>query len=186
MQVYNINYEEIFDKETCLPELDSPSFNPVFNFRRELRKDHIDPTSIVLLTVVTIDKATNDTRIVGYAAVPLFITAGPNPVHPSVQNVPVRLLTARYAFSHFLSRTTSSSVEPTNCRWFHSRWNEQCRFRSTKCMQRRCFSMNDCFLSIDRRYELEKLPCASILVRIVSAPMDDKGLRALSINDFTD
>lgn len=90
MQVYNINYEEIFDKETCLPELDSPSFNPVFNFRRELRKDHIDPTSVVLFTVVTIDKATNETRIVGYAAVPLFITAGPNPVHPSVQNVPVR------------------------------------------------------------------------------------------------
>lgn len=82
MQVYNINFEEIFEKETCLPELDSFSFNPDFNFRRELRKDHIDPTSIALMTVVTIDKATNETRIVGFAAIPLFITAGARPVHP--------------------------------------------------------------------------------------------------------
>jgi len=89
MQVYNIDYEEIFEKETCLPELDSFSFNPMFNFRRELRKDHIDPTSIVLLTVITIDKATNETRIVGYAVVPLFITTGPNPVHPTDKNISV-------------------------------------------------------------------------------------------------
>lgn len=89
MQVYNINFEEIFEKETCLPELDSPSFNPLFNFRRELRKDHIDPTSIALLTIVTIDKASNETRIAGYCAIPLFITTGANPVHPSDQNLSV-------------------------------------------------------------------------------------------------
>lgn len=81
--MYNINYEIIFEAETCLPELDSYSFNPLFNFRRELRKDHIDPTSIALMTIVTLDKATNENRIVGFAAIPLFITTGKNPIHPT-------------------------------------------------------------------------------------------------------
>ena len=76
MQVYNINFEIIFEAETCLPELDSYSFSPLYNYRRELRKDHIDPSSIALMTVITLDKATNENRIVGFAAIPLFITTG--------------------------------------------------------------------------------------------------------------
>lgn len=89
MQVYNINYEFIFESETCLPELDSYAFNPLFNFRRELRRDHIDPTSIALMTIVTLDKATNENRIVGFAAIPLFITTDKNPIHPTDQNLSV-------------------------------------------------------------------------------------------------
>ncbi len=34
------------------------------------------------MTIVTLDKSTNEIRIVGYAAIPLFITTNNNPEHP--------------------------------------------------------------------------------------------------------
>jgi hypothetical protein len=73
MDVVNVKYEKIFPVESTLPKLDTPSLSPMFDYRRELRKDFIDPTSIALLTLVTIDKSCNETRIVGFAAIPLFI-----------------------------------------------------------------------------------------------------------------
>lgn len=73
MEVYNRRYEKIFEAETAAPDLTSMSYLPIYFFRRELRKDHFDPTAIVLMTVITIDKATNDNRIVGYAAINLFL-----------------------------------------------------------------------------------------------------------------
>jgi hypothetical protein len=39
---------------------------PVYHGRVELRKDHFDPTSMILLTYVTMDKATNEIRIMGF------------------------------------------------------------------------------------------------------------------------
>ena len=56
MEVINANGKSIFPKETCLPEIDSDYYNPTFKFRRELRADFIDPTSLVLLTIVTKEK----------------------------------------------------------------------------------------------------------------------------------
>ena len=73
MEVYNRRYERIFESSGALPDLNSTSYMPIFHFRRELRRDHFDPTCIALLTVVTVDKSINDNRIVGYAAINLFI-----------------------------------------------------------------------------------------------------------------
>jgi hypothetical protein len=73
MEVYNRRFERVFDVETASPDLNSLSMNPIFHFRRELRKDHFDPTSIVLITVITIDKSTNDNRIVGFTGINLFL-----------------------------------------------------------------------------------------------------------------
>ena len=73
MEVYNRRYERIFEAETAAPDLNSMSYNPVYFFRRELRKEKIDPTAIVLMTVITIDKATNDNRVVGYGVINLFL-----------------------------------------------------------------------------------------------------------------
>jgi len=59
VEVWNRNSEKIFAAESALPDLDSMSFNPVYSFKREFRAQHIDPTSLVLLTLVTWDKASN-------------------------------------------------------------------------------------------------------------------------------
>lgn len=73
MEVYNTNYEKIFGPETASPDLNSLSYNPAFYFRRELRREHFDPTCVALMTIVTVDKSLNDNRIVGYAAINLFL-----------------------------------------------------------------------------------------------------------------
>lgn len=76
MEVYNRRYEKLFEAETAAPDLNSMAYNPTFYFRRELRKEKFDPTAIALITVVTVDKSTNDNRIVGYAAINLFLNPG--------------------------------------------------------------------------------------------------------------
>lgn len=55
MEVVNINLETLFEKETALPVLESQAFNPVFDYRRELRAAAIDPTAIALFTILTFD-----------------------------------------------------------------------------------------------------------------------------------
>ena len=72
VEVFNSQYEQIFEQEATLPELNSMSFMPQFFYRRELRKDRFDPTCVVLITIVTVDKTHNETRRVGYAAINLF------------------------------------------------------------------------------------------------------------------
>jgi len=52
------------------------AYMPNYFFRRELRKEKFDPTAVALMTVVTVDKSTNDNRIVGYAAINLFFNPG--------------------------------------------------------------------------------------------------------------
>lgn len=76
MEVYNKRYERIFEPETASPDLNSMAYMPNYFFRRELRKEKFDPTAIALMTVVTVDKSTNDNRIVGYAAINLFFNPG--------------------------------------------------------------------------------------------------------------
>lgn len=73
MEVYNRRYEKIFEAETASPDLNTMSYMPLFFFRRELRKDHFDPTCIAIMTVITVDKSLNQNRIVGYAAINLFL-----------------------------------------------------------------------------------------------------------------
>ncbi len=42
---------------------------PEYNFRRELRKPDIDPTSFVLLTIVTYDNTLKKSKCVGYSGI---------------------------------------------------------------------------------------------------------------------
>jgi len=42
---------------------------PFFSYRRELRKEHIDPTSMILLTIITVDQMTKEVRILGYSGI---------------------------------------------------------------------------------------------------------------------
>ena len=56
-----------------MPDLDSKSYSPEFNYRRELRKNKFDPTTLALISLETVDKSTNMVRIIGYSAINLFV-----------------------------------------------------------------------------------------------------------------
>lgn len=88
MEVYNKRYERLFEAETASPDLNSMAYMPSFFFRRELRKEKFDPTAVALMTVVTVDKSSNDNRIVGYAAINLFFNPGTKaqPTDPNDDN----------------------------------------------------------------------------------------------------
>ena len=59
-----------------LPQLDSTTFSPIFeNFKMEFRAPHFDPTSIVYISIETVDKVSEEVRTVGYCAMNLFMSA---------------------------------------------------------------------------------------------------------------
>ncbi len=46
---------------------------PYFGFRYEFRLPRYDPTTIVAVTIETVDKSSNEVAYLGYAFFPLFI-----------------------------------------------------------------------------------------------------------------
>lgn len=67
--------EKIQHPQAALPVLDSPTYSPIFRFKMELRAPYFDPTAIALISVETIEKGTDEVRIVGYCAMNLFISS---------------------------------------------------------------------------------------------------------------
>ena len=57
-----------------LPDLESYTYSPLFNFRQELRAPHFDPTLLALISLETIDQTNKEVRIVGYSAINFFIS----------------------------------------------------------------------------------------------------------------
>lgn len=57
-----------------MPDLDSYTYSPVFNFRQELRAPHFDPTLMILISLETIDQTNKEVRIIGYSAINLFLS----------------------------------------------------------------------------------------------------------------
>ena len=53
----NHNFDKLFEPDVAMPDLDvsTSAYMPVFNYRRELRAPHFDPTCEALLTIMTID-----------------------------------------------------------------------------------------------------------------------------------
>ena len=73
VEIVNIDFEVIKVAEANLPDLDSPTYNPLFNFRVEIRPQYFSPTALAFISIDTIDKASNEPKIVGYSGVNLFI-----------------------------------------------------------------------------------------------------------------
>lgn len=73
MEVYNSKLQKIFPAKAAIADLEGSNFSPIYNFRRELRKEWFDPTAIVFISIDTYDKATSEVRIVGYSAINLFL-----------------------------------------------------------------------------------------------------------------
>ena len=73
VQVVNVDFDIIKVAETNLPDLDSPTYNPLYNFRIEIRPQRFSPTALAFISIDTIDKGSNEPKIVGYAGLNLFI-----------------------------------------------------------------------------------------------------------------
>lgn len=73
VQIVNIDFDIIKSAEANLPDLNSPTYNPLFNFRIEIRPQYFSPTTLAFISIDTIDKASNEPKIVGYSGINLFI-----------------------------------------------------------------------------------------------------------------
>jgi len=73
VQIVNIDFDIIKSAESNLPDLNSPTYNPLFNFRIEIRPQYFHPTTLAFISIDTIDKASNEAKIVGYSGINLFI-----------------------------------------------------------------------------------------------------------------
>ncbi len=56
-----------------LPKLRSSTYNPIYDFRTEIRSPMIDPTAMAYIVLITRDKSNNENRTIGYACINLFI-----------------------------------------------------------------------------------------------------------------
>lgn len=78
----------MFDLVYALPQFRSSNdaLNPVFDFRFEYRAASFDPTSIIMMTFVTIDDSNNENRLVGHSAINLFEKAFSDGGQPESSN----------------------------------------------------------------------------------------------------
>ncbi|CAG9315098.1 unnamed protein product [Blepharisma stoltei] len=56
-----------------LPDLNSSVFSPIFGFRTEFRLQTFDPTTTIVVSILTLDAITNEVRVLGYSAINLFL-----------------------------------------------------------------------------------------------------------------
>ncbi|KAL4430115.1 hypothetical protein ABPG74_013562 [Tetrahymena malaccensis] len=150
VDVVNKNFGEMFKQESCLPKEDSTQYMPEYDYRRELRKEEIDRTSMLLFTIITYDTTRKETRRVGYSAVPLFI-------------------------NQFTNKQPEENNEE-NC----------CIFEGAYQLPIYCqeFDRTKRPFNVDYLQSLERIPCASLLVRIRKAALSDDGKRSLNKKDF--
>jgi hypothetical protein len=69
----NSNLEKAGGPFGGMPDLDSDTFSPFYNFRCEFRKPIFDPTTTIIVTILTIDTQNNEIRVLGYSAINMFL-----------------------------------------------------------------------------------------------------------------
>jgi len=73
VKAFTINLEKVGDPVGGLPDLDSSCYSPKFGFRTEYRQQSFDPTTTIVISIVTIDTKHNEVRVVGYSAINMFL-----------------------------------------------------------------------------------------------------------------
>jgi hypothetical protein len=75
IRIVSRDYKDIFPIKACLPKIkaDNDAYNPVFEYRTEYRAEFIPPTALLFLCFATIDSSNNQTRIIGYSGINLFV-----------------------------------------------------------------------------------------------------------------
>lgn len=73
VKTFTASLESVGPAVGGLSTLLCPAYSPVYGFRTEFRTPTFDPTTLVIVTVVTIDTSNNEVRIIGYSAINLFM-----------------------------------------------------------------------------------------------------------------
>jgi len=70
--------------QSVFSDLNSSVFSPIFRFKVELRANYFSPTSILLISLETIDSVHDEVRTIGYCGMNIFTTE--NDEYPSSEN----------------------------------------------------------------------------------------------------
>lgn len=73
IQIIDIDFNFVRPVESNAPILDSHSYNPVFDWKMEIRPSNLIPTALAFITLTTIDQVTTQVKTIGYSAINLFI-----------------------------------------------------------------------------------------------------------------
>jgi len=73
VQIIDTELNIVKPQESDLPDLNSSSFDPLYNMKVELRSSNVPSTALALITLSTIDEVTNQPKIIGYSAINLFV-----------------------------------------------------------------------------------------------------------------
>lgn len=129
-----------------LADLDlSRGRHPFYGLRHEIRAPKVDPTTMIQITIETIDRSDGQDKIAGFAFFPLFLHMGNKHTVTDRLATNILLQNGRYQIPLYKSRVP---VEKD--------------------------------LTLENIMALEKIPCASVLVRCYKAPVE--GDQVLSIN----
>jgi len=75
IQIMDVGLNVLKAPESQIPEFTSPSYDPLYNWKIELKPNpNIPPTAIALITLSTIDEVSNQPKIIGYSAINLFLS----------------------------------------------------------------------------------------------------------------
>ncbi len=73
VEVIDIDLNTLKPAESDLPEMDSPCRDPTYKMKVEIRPPNLIPTAIALITLSTIEETSNESKIVGYSMINLFL-----------------------------------------------------------------------------------------------------------------
>ena len=78
LRVIDSSLKDIIKPSSKLCDIHSNIFTPIFNMKKELRLPFYDPTSMLLITILTIDERETDInkqcKVMGYSFFPLFLS----------------------------------------------------------------------------------------------------------------
>ncbi|CAG9322879.1 unnamed protein product [Blepharisma stoltei] len=73
VKAFTSNLEKVEKPVGGLPDLNSSAYSPSYCFRTEFRKQIFDPTTTIVISILTIDTQHSEVRVLGYAAINMFI-----------------------------------------------------------------------------------------------------------------
>ena len=111
--------------------------HPFYGFRHEIRVPKVDPTTMIQITIETIDRVDMTDKIVGFAYFPLFLNMNNKHTVTDRLSTDILLQNGRYQIPIYKTRVP---VEKD--------------------------------LTMENIQALEKIPCASVLVRCYKAPVE--------------
>jgi hypothetical protein len=77
MRAFTIDQYRVINAMKGLADLEiSRARHPFYGFRHEIRAPKIDPTTMIQITIETIDRSDGEDKIVGFAYFPLFLNMG--------------------------------------------------------------------------------------------------------------